>query len=68
MAGPPGTLGYALSQRCQAHRGGVRLDRRQPASPKTRFRGTEWVDAAFTLATAAYNVVRLPKLLAGGAP
>jgi hypothetical protein len=30
--------------------------------------GTEWVDAAFTLATAAYNVVRLPKLLAGGAP
>ena len=31
---------------------------------KTRFRGTARVDAAFTLATAAYNLVRLPKLLA----
>ena len=31
---------------------------------KTRFRGTERVNAAFTLATAAYNLVRLPKLLA----
>ena len=31
---------------------------------KTRFRGTARVDAAFTLATAAYNLIRLPKLLA----
>lgn len=35
---------------------------------KTRFRGTERVDAAFTLATAAYNLVRLPKLLAETGP
>ena len=35
---------------------------------KTRFRETERVEAAFTLATAAYNLVRLPKLLAAAAP
>jgi hypothetical protein len=32
---------------------------------KTRFRGTARVDFAFTFAGAAYNLVRLPKLLAG---
>ena len=31
---------------------------------KTRFRGRERVDMAFTFAAAAYNLVRLPKLLA----
>lgn len=31
---------------------------------KTRLRGTARVGAAFTLATAAYNLVRLPRLLA----
>jgi transposase len=31
---------------------------------KTRFRGTARVDFAFTFAAAAYNLVRLPKLLA----
>ena len=31
---------------------------------KTRFRGTGRVGAAFTLAIAAYNLVRLPRLLA----
>ncbi|EDP64065.1 hypothetical protein BAL199_05704 [alpha proteobacterium BAL199] len=31
---------------------------------KTRFRGRERVDLAFTFAAAAYNLVRLPKLLA----
>jgi transposase len=31
---------------------------------KTRFRGLERVDLAFTFAAAAYNLVRLPKLLA----
>ncbi len=30
---------------------------------KTRFRGQRRVDAAFTLALAAYNLIRLPKLL-----
>lgn len=31
---------------------------------KTRFRGQPRVDAAFTLGLAAYNLIRLPKLLA----
>src|SRR5512147_1359347 len=35
---------------------------------KIRFRGLARVDLAFTLAAAAYNLVRLPKLLAGAAP
>lgn len=34
---------------------------------KTRFRGLERVDLAFTFA-AAYNLLRLPKLLAGASP
>ncbi len=32
---------------------------------KTRFRGVERVGLAFTLAAAAYNLVRLPRLLGG---
>ena len=35
---------------------------------KTRFRGLARVDLAFTFAAAAYNLVRLPKLLAGASP
>ena len=35
---------------------------------KTRFRGVARVDLAFTFAAAAYNLVRLPKLLAGASP
>lgn len=35
---------------------------------KARFRGRARIDLAFTLAAAAYNLVRLPKLLAGAAP
>lgn len=35
---------------------------------KTRFRGRARVDLAFTFAAAAYNLVRLPKLLAGASP
>ena len=35
---------------------------------KTRFRGRERVDWAFTFAAAAYNLVRLPKLLAEAPP
>ena len=34
---------------------------------KTRFRGTARIGWAFTLAAAAYNLIRLPKLL-GAAP
>jgi transposase len=35
---------------------------------KTRFRGLARVDLAFTFAAAAYNLVRLPRLLAGALP
>jgi transposase len=35
---------------------------------KTRFLGLARVDLAFTFAVAAYNLVRLPKLLAGASP
>jgi IS5 family transposase len=35
---------------------------------KTRFRGLARVDLAFTFAAAAYNLVRLPKLLARASP
>ena len=35
---------------------------------KTKFRGLERVDLAFTFAAAAYNLVRLPKLLACALP
>jgi transposase len=61
--------GYASSQRCRK-----RIEeafgwiKAAAGFAKTRFRGTERVNAAFTLATAAYNLVRLPKLLAGAVP
>ena len=32
---------------------------------KARHRGTAWVGWVFTFVAAAYNLVRLPKLLAG---
>jgi transposase len=35
---------------------------------KTRFRGLARVDLAFTFVAAAYNLVRLPRLLAGAPP
>lgn len=35
---------------------------------QTRFRGRARVDLSFTFAAAAYNLVRLPKLLAGASP
>jgi hypothetical protein len=59
-------------------RGRVALARRRPESSagpafawvkiiagqaKTNFRGTARVSWAFTLATAAYNLIRLPKLM-----
>ncbi len=36
----------------------------RPGKAKTRFRGRRRVEASFTLALAAYNLIRLPKLLA----
>ena len=61
--------GYAVSQRIR-----MRIEEAfgwinaAAGCAKIRFRGTERIDAAFTLATAAYNLVRLPRLLAGAAP
>ena len=57
--------GYDVSQRCRK-----RIEeafgwiKAAAGFAQTKFRGTERVDAAFTLATVAYNLVRLPKLLA----
>ena len=35
---------------------------------KTKFRGRERMGRAFAFAAAAYNLVRLPKLVAGAVP
>ena len=61
-------IGYAISQRCRKRieevfgwiKGAAGL-------AKVKLRGRARVDAAFTLALAAYNLIRLPKLLAGAA-
>ena len=61
--------GYALSQRVRK-----RIEeafgwiKTVAGLKKTRFRGLAQVDLAFTFAAAAYNLVRLPKLLAGASP
>lgn len=56
--------GYAASQRCRKRIeeifGWAKV---QAGQAKTRFRGRRRVDASFTLALAAYNLIRLPKLL-----
>jgi hypothetical protein len=57
--------GYEVSQRCRK-----RIEKvfgwikSQAGLAKVKFRGRVQVDAAFTLALAAYNLIRLPKLLA----
>ena len=57
--------GYAVSQRIRK-----RIEeafgwiKTVAGQDKTRFRGVDRVDFAFTFAAAAYNLVRLPKLLA----
>jgi|TARA_B100000315_G_scaffold88673_1_gene81461 transposase len=60
--------GYAVSQRCRKRIeevfGWVKT---QAGQAKTRFRGRQRVEASFTLALAAYNLIRLPKLL-GASP
>jgi transposase len=57
--------GYAISQRCRKRIeevfGWVKSSARLA---KVKLRGRRRVDAAFTLALAAYNLIRLPKLLA----
>ena len=57
--------GYAVSQRCRKRIEEVFGWLKSAAGmAKTRFRGRSRVDAAFTLGLAAYNLIRLPKLLA----
>ncbi len=57
--------GYAVSQRIRK-----RIEeafgwiKTVAGQAKTRFQGVERVELAFTFAAAAYNLVRLPKLLA----
>src|SRR6478735_7229876 len=57
--------GYAVSQRIRK-----RIEeafgwiKTVAGQAKTRFRGVERVELAFTFAAATYNLVRLPKLLA----
>lgn len=61
--------GYAMSQRIRK-----RIEeafgwmKTVAGQRKTRFRGRARVDLAFTFAAAAYNLVRLPKLLAQAPP
>ncbi len=61
--------GYAVSQRCRKRIeevfGWVKTS---AGLSKTKFRGRRRVDASFTLALAAYNLIRLPKLLAEAPP
>lgn len=58
-------LGYQASQRCRK-----RIEevfgwiKHSAGFAKVKLRGRARVDAAFTLALAAYNLIRLPKLLA----
>ena len=57
--------GYGVSQRCRKRIEEVfGWAKVQAGQAKTRFRGRRRVEASFTLALAAYNLVRLPKLLA----
>ena len=57
--------GYGASQRCRKRIeevfGWVKTS---AGLSKTKFRGRHRVDASFTLALAAYNLIRLPRLLA----
>jgi transposase len=61
--------GYAMSQRVRK-----RIEeafgwlKTVAGLKKTRFRGLARVDLAFTFAAAAYNLMRLPRLLAGASP
>jgi len=57
--------GYAISQCCRKRIEEVfGWAKTQAGLAKTRFRGRRRVEGSFTLGLAAYNLVRLPKLLA----
>jgi len=58
-------IGYEVSQRCRKRIEEVFGWIKSSAGlAKVKLRGRERVDAVFTLALAAYNLIRLPKLLA----
>jgi transposase len=58
-------VGYDISQRCRKRIEEVFGWIKSSAGlAKVKLRGRERVDAAFTLALVAYNLIRLPKLLA----
>jgi len=65
MDAPPGMRATRVSQRIRK-----RIEeafgwiKTVAGQAKTRFRGVERVELAFTFAAATYNLVRLPKLLA----
>jgi hypothetical protein len=60
--------GYATSQRCRKRIEEIFGWLKSSAGlTKVKLRGRARVDAAFTLALAAYNLIRLPKLLAAPA-
>lgn len=60
--------GYAVSQRCRKRIEEVFGWAKSAAGlAKVKLRGRARVDAVFTLALAAYNLIRLPKLLAAPA-
>ena len=67
MDARPATVDIAASQRHpETHRGRFRLDEDGVAGlDRQMVRGIDRVGWAFTFAAAAYNLVRLPKLLAG---
>ena len=57
-------IGYDISQRCRKRIEEVFGWIKSSAGlAKVKLRGRSRVDAAFTLALAAYNLIRLPKLL-----
>lgn len=58
-------IGYGISQRCRKRIEEVFGWIKSSAGlAKMKLRGRERVNAAFTMALAAYNLIRLPKLLA----
>ncbi|GLI91128.1 hypothetical protein LMG27198_01200 [Methylocystis echinoides] len=59
--------GYGLSQRIRKRmEEGFGWIKTVAGQDKTKFRGCDRVSFAFTFAVAAYNLVRLPRLLAAG--
>lgn len=63
-----GHIGYAVSQRCRKRIEEVFGWAKSSAGlAKVKLRGQQKVDAAFTLGLVAYNLIRLPRLLAAPA-